>query len=116
MKTLRIESQRSRIFFTLGLLVCACILGIFAVAAHADEPTTIIRHRGKAGLAERLESKGKTAKENTVRVRLSKTIGDVVIQERVVVKGSDVFEAKPKPERKAVAKDRPQPASKKVGR
>ena len=92
-------------------LLVLCVWDVLAVAVFADEPTTIVRHRGKAGLAGRVESKGKSAKENTVRVRFGKTIGDVVIQERVVVKGVDVFESKPTKERKETAKERPQPAS-----
>jgi len=102
----------------LGVAVVIGALSVFSLVSSvepanpfADEPTTIIRHRGKAGLAERVESRGKAAKENTVRVRLDKTIGDVVIQKRIVVKGSDVFESKPTKERKETAKERPQPAS-----
>ena len=98
-----------RILFQYLLVLCVWV-GL-AIAVFADEPTTIVRHRGKAGLAEHLESKGKAAKEITVRVRLGKTIGDVVIQERVAIKGSDVFESKPEPERKSTVKERPQPAS-----
>lgn len=83
----------------------------FSMAVYADEPTTIARVRGKAGIAERVESRGKAAKENVVRVRLNKTIGDVVVQERTVVKGMDAFDSRPKPERKSIAKERPLPAS-----
>ncbi len=82
---------------------------LFTIGVYADEPTTVIRHRGIVG--ERIESRGKAAKENQVRVRVNRIIDGVVVQDRIVVKGSDVFGSKPKPERKETAKDRPQPKS-----
>lgn len=85
---------------------------VVAGAVFGDEPTTIKRVRGKAGVAERVESKGKAAKEAVVRVRVSRIIDGVVVQDRIVVKGADVFDAKPVKERKERVKERPQPKSK----
>ena len=79
-------------------------------AVYADEPTTVVRHRGIVG--ERIESKGKAAKENQVRVRVNRIIDGVVVQDRVALKGSDVFDAKPQKERKERVKERPLPKSK----
>lgn len=108
---MKIYSHRSLTYHILGIVVGMALMGLLTMAAHADEPTTIKRIRGKAGIAERIESRGKAAKENSVRVRLAATFRDAVVQERTVVKGSDVFDGKPKPERKVVAKEKPQPAS-----
>jgi len=105
-------------------LLCIALF-LLTFGAYADEPTTIIRHRGKAGLAERVEkcSAGglhvvvggngplKSSTETVVRVQLDKIVGTTVIQKRIELFGTDTFDSKPKPERKATAKERPQPAS-----
>jgi hypothetical protein len=87
----------------------AIVVLLISGVGYGSDPTTIIRKPGAVG--ERIETVGKGAKENTVHVRPSRVVNEAVVQDRIVVKGTDVFASKAVKERKETKKETPQPVS-----